>query len=289
MNLKEQLDALLDSTAFDSTGAKVGAVRQIYVDDASGKATFATVATGIFSADAIVPLHGARLLDNELHVDHTRAVIRDSPRPENTDDALTPEQEVKLQEYYGIETPTRLRGAASRESATEAGKAAASDGKAKMGKAMEGKPGTTDKPKGAEMPGTPDKAPSSGGKTQTARETTSDAAQSDAKTPSGANTSSGATTPSGAETASTGAEQSGSKTSSGSTKPRPKTPPTTAGAPAKGAAPQRGHESTTTNSTNSPSPADVPAPAKAASPDPATPDRKPSGDTAGKSTGLGRG
>ena len=112
MNLKEQLDTLLDATAFDSTGTKVGAVRQVYADDASGKLTFATVSTGIFSADAIVPLHGARLLDDELHVDHTRAVIRDSPRPENTEDALTPEQEVTLLEHYGLEAPARDRGAA---------------------------------------------------------------------------------------------------------------------------------------------------------------------------------
>lgn len=112
MNLKEQLDVLLDATAFDSTGAKVGAVRQVYVDDASGKITFATVSTGIFSADAIVPLHGARLLDDELHVDHTRDVIRDSPRPDNTEDSLTPEQEFKLLEYYGLEAPAADRGAA---------------------------------------------------------------------------------------------------------------------------------------------------------------------------------
>ncbi|GAA3516300.1 PRC-barrel domain-containing protein [Dietzia aurantiaca] len=117
MNLKEQLDALLDATAFDSTGTKVGAVRQVYVDDASGKITFATVSTGIFSADAIVPLHGARLLDDELHLDHTRSVIRDSPRPDNTEDALTPEQEFKLLEYYGIEAPHGGR----RESETKPG------------------------------------------------------------------------------------------------------------------------------------------------------------------------
>ncbi|MET3861086.1 sporulation protein YlmC with PRC-barrel domain [Dietzia sp. 2505] len=111
MTLKDQLDALLDATAFDSTGTKIGAVRQVYVDDASGKITFATVSTGIFSSDAIVPLHGARLLDDELHVDHTRAVIRDSPRPDHTEDALTPEQEVKLLEYYGLEAPVRGREA----------------------------------------------------------------------------------------------------------------------------------------------------------------------------------
>ncbi|GLB64085.1 hypothetical protein NCCP2495_19640 [Dietzia sp. NCCP-2495] len=119
VNLKEQLDALLDATAFDSTGTKVGAVRQVYVDDASGKITFATVSTGIFSADAIVPLHGARLLDRELHVDHTRAVIRDSPRPDDTEDGLSPEQEIKLLEYYGIEAQTRRRGDAATPAPTQ--------------------------------------------------------------------------------------------------------------------------------------------------------------------------
>lgn len=105
MNLKDQLDALLDATAYDSTGVKIGAVRQLYVDDASGKITFATVSTGVFSADAIVPLHGARLIDDELHIDHTRAVVRDSPRPDGTEDALTPDKEIRLLEYYGIEPP----------------------------------------------------------------------------------------------------------------------------------------------------------------------------------------
>lgn len=116
MNLKDQLDALLDATAFDSTGTKVGAVRQVYVDDASGKMTFATVTTGIFSADAIVPLHGARLLDDELHVDHTRNVIRDSPRPDRTEDGLTPDQESRLLEYYGIDAPARESAGAGESS-----------------------------------------------------------------------------------------------------------------------------------------------------------------------------
>ena len=140
MNLKEQLDTLLDATAFDSTGTKVGAVRQVYVDDASGKLTFATVSTGIFSADAIVPLHGARLLDDELHVDHTRAVIRDSPRPENTEDALTPEQEVTLLEHYGLEAPARDRGAAESKPRPEPKPASESKPKPEPKQAPESKP-----------------------------------------------------------------------------------------------------------------------------------------------------
>ena len=140
MNLKEQLDTLLDATAFDSTGTKVGAVRQVYADDASGKLTFATVSTGIFSADAIVPLHGARLLDDELHVDHTRAVIRDSPRPENTEDALTPEQEVTLLEHYGLEAPARDRGAAESKPRPEPKPASESKPKPEPKQAPESKP-----------------------------------------------------------------------------------------------------------------------------------------------------
>ena len=147
MNLKEQLDTLLDATAFDSTGTKVGAVRQVYVDDASGKLTFATVSTGIFSADAIVPLHGARLLDDELHVDHTRAVIRDSPRPENTEDALTPEQEVTLLEHYGLEAPARDRGAAESKPRPEPKPASESKPKPESTQAPEPKPRPEPKPK----------------------------------------------------------------------------------------------------------------------------------------------
>ena len=175
MTLKDQLDALLDATAFDSTGTKIGAVRQVYVDDASGKITFATVSTGIFSSDAIVPLHGARLLDDELHVDHTRAVIRDSPRPDHTEDALTPEQEVKLLEYYGLEAPVRGREATPPATATP-GKAATPE--------KTGTPGTKpagEKPAGEKSPGktapgktapgtvgtSPGEAPEGAGKTAT--------------------------------------------------------------------------------------------------------------------------
>ncbi|MDV8002243.1 PRC-barrel domain-containing protein [Rhodococcus sp. IEGM 1408] len=175
MTLKDQLDALLGATVFDSTGTKIGAVRQVYVDDDSGKITFATVSTGIFSSDAIVPLHGARLLDDELHVDHTRSVIRDSPRPDHTEDALTAAQEVKLLEYYGIEPPVlaqetapSARSAPSAPSARSAPSAPSdpSDQSAPSDPSVPSKPRSTapqgrtpaEKPAGTESDTSPDKA-----------------------------------------------------------------------------------------------------------------------------------
>ncbi|MGN0102290.1 MAG: PRC-barrel domain-containing protein [Dietzia sp.] len=199
MNLKEQLDALLDATAFDSTGAKIGAVRQVFVDDASGKITFATVSTGLFSADAIVPLHGARLLDDELHVDHTRAVIRDSPRPDNTEDALTPDQEARLLEYYGIEAPRRggapASGPASKpDAASKSDPASQPDAKPETGadstigaeseSGITSKSGTT--PKSASASGTAAEA-----KSDTSREAT---AQSKAGEPAKAGGAAGPAT-----------------------------------------------------------------------------------------------
>ncbi|GAA1053980.1 PRC-barrel domain-containing protein [Dietzia natronolimnaea] len=176
MTLKDQLDALLDATAFDSTGTKIGAVRQVYVDDASGKITFATVSTGIFSSDAIVPLHGARLLDDELHVDHTRAVIRDSPRPDHTEDALTPEQEVKLLEYYGLEAPVRGRESTPPATATPGktvtpGTAATPEKTGTPGTKPAGEKPAGEKSPGKTAPGTvgtsPGEAPEGAGKTAT--------------------------------------------------------------------------------------------------------------------------
>lgn len=102
---------LLSATAFDSVGTKVGDVRQVYLDDATGRATFATVATGIFSSDALVPLFGSRLLDGELHLAHTKATVKDSPRFDNTEDSLAPEQERDLLEHYGLEVPPLEGGA----------------------------------------------------------------------------------------------------------------------------------------------------------------------------------
>ncbi|AWH91258.1 PRC-barrel domain-containing protein [Dietzia lutea] len=244
MNLKDQLDALLDATAFDSTGAKIGAVRQVYADDASGKITFATVSTGIFSADAIVPLHGARLLDDELHVDHTRAVIRDSPRPDNTEDALTPEQEAKLLEYYGIETPTRLRGTA----APPSGPAAGAAGKPAKGDGKTTSTGAANETAGA-----------GAGKTVKAAGTGVEAAAASEKPGAGKSP----TAPGdGEDTATPGAGE------------RAAADPASARRDGKGA--------TTTRSTDGDTTADSSAPAKASGPGPATPAADPDGETGGK-------
>ncbi|HJE90531.1 MAG TPA: hypothetical protein K8V11_05940 [Dietzia timorensis] len=143
MSAQEQLEMLLSATAFDSAGTKVGDVRQVYLDDATGRATFASVSTGIFSADAVVPLFGSRLLDGELHLGHKKAAIKESPRFDNSEDALTPDQERDLLEHFGMEAPpldpaveqrrdaTVREGAASGAADSDAGAASSNKDNAK--------------------------------------------------------------------------------------------------------------------------------------------------------------
>lgn len=145
MSAQEQLEMLLSARAFDGSGTKVGDVRQVYLDDSTGRATFATVSTGIFSADAIVPLFGARLLDGELHLEHSKSTIKSAPRFDHTEDALTPEQELDLLEHFGIEAAP-LDGDATdkerddrRSPETAAGSA---DGSAASDDAEKAEPGT---------------------------------------------------------------------------------------------------------------------------------------------------
>ncbi|ANI91350.1 hypothetical protein [Dietzia timorensis] len=144
MSAQEQLEMLLSATAFDSAGTKVGDVRQVYLDDATGRATFASVSTGIFSADAVVPLFGSRLLDGELHLGHKKAAIKDSPRFDNSEDTLTPDQERDLLEHFGMDAPPldpaaqQRRDAAAREDASSEPAASSAEG----GDEAKAEPGT---------------------------------------------------------------------------------------------------------------------------------------------------
>ncbi|MEZ2122471.1 MULTISPECIES: YsnF/AvaK domain-containing protein [unclassified Corynebacterium] len=100
---KTFIDAVLNATAFDSTGEKVGSVSQMFVDDQTKEPTFVAVNTGLFGmSSSLVPLEGARLNGEELHLAHTKDAISDAPNIDDSDEGLTPEQENTLFRHYGL-------------------------------------------------------------------------------------------------------------------------------------------------------------------------------------------
>ncbi|WP_296106530.1 YsnF/AvaK domain-containing protein [uncultured Corynebacterium sp.] len=127
------IQAVLESTAFDKNGDKVGKVGQLFVDSNSGEPTFVAVNTGLFGRNSsLVPLAGAKLNNEELHVAHTKDEISDAPNISDTDEGLEPEEEERLYKHYGLTTQdsaqTSDRGNTA-QAGTAAGTAAGAAGR----------------------------------------------------------------------------------------------------------------------------------------------------------------
>ncbi|ROR65208.1 DUF2382 domain-containing protein [Agrococcus jenensis] len=95
-------DALSDGTIYDSSGAKVGRVTQVYLDDATGEPAFATVSTGWFGArESFVPIDAAAVEGDEIRVPYDKELMRGAPSVE-ADTHLTEAEEDELYRYYGL-------------------------------------------------------------------------------------------------------------------------------------------------------------------------------------------
>ncbi|WP_016910432.1 PRC-barrel domain-containing protein [Streptomyces xiaopingdaonensis] len=96
--------SLIGHTALDRDGAKIGRVDEVYLDDATGRAQWASVRTGLFSRDAFVPLEPSEFDEGSLHVPYERDQVRAAPDM-GVGRHLSPAQELQLYEHYGLDVP----------------------------------------------------------------------------------------------------------------------------------------------------------------------------------------
>lgn len=104
-------------TVYDSEGNKVGELRDIYVDEKSGKPTWATVKTGFFGTkENFFPLGLAEQRGEDIVVQATSDQIKEAPKVD-VDEVLSPEEEHMLYDYYqqvwDDTTPDPLAGTAA--------------------------------------------------------------------------------------------------------------------------------------------------------------------------------
>lgn len=86
----------------DSTGDKIGAIGQLYVDDRSAQPSWVTVRTGLFGMrESFVPLDDATEDDNNIRVPYTKDQVKDAPNID-ADEHLSPEEEEELYRHYGL-------------------------------------------------------------------------------------------------------------------------------------------------------------------------------------------
>jgi len=101
---KDQLGNLVASNGdvVGRSGEKIGGIGTIYLDDISGEPEWVTVKTGLFGAsESFVPLSGARIAGNDIHVGYEKETVKDAPRVDANGN-LSPEEEQQLYAHYGL-------------------------------------------------------------------------------------------------------------------------------------------------------------------------------------------
>ena len=94
------VDDLYRGTVYDSTGDKIGSVKQVYTDDTTGEPQFVTVNTGLFGTrESFVPVRGATARGNDIHVPYTKDFVKDAPNID-ADGHMEESEQDQLFRYY---------------------------------------------------------------------------------------------------------------------------------------------------------------------------------------------
>jgi uncharacterized protein (TIGR02271 family) len=110
---------LIDSTVLDPQGTKIGKVGAVYLADDTRQPEWVTVKTGMFGhKESFVPLSGADVDNDGLHVNVAKDQVSDAPRID-ADGHLSEDESVELYRYYGMPSPR----SGNREDAAHSGRA----------------------------------------------------------------------------------------------------------------------------------------------------------------------
>ena len=112
---QNDIDTIVDRDVYGSDGTKIGAARQVYVDDETGAPEWVTVRTGLFgTSESFVPLADATVSGDRVAVPYDKSFVKDAPNLRE-DGHLTPDQERELYAYYGRTDSDRRSAAVGRQ------------------------------------------------------------------------------------------------------------------------------------------------------------------------------
>jgi uncharacterized protein (TIGR02271 family) len=93
----------IGSTAYSSDGDKIGTVRQLFLDDETGRPEFVTVNTGLFGThETFIPVAEAEVAGDRLTVPFTKDKVKDAPHVAADGGHLDHVEEQRLYEYYAM-------------------------------------------------------------------------------------------------------------------------------------------------------------------------------------------
>lgn len=98
-------EQLAEHAVVDPQGKKIGKVGTVYLADDTRQPEWVTVRTGMFGQkESFVPLRGARLDKDGLHVQVSKDQVADAPRTD-ADRHLSEQESAELYRYYRLPTP----------------------------------------------------------------------------------------------------------------------------------------------------------------------------------------
>lgn len=101
MTDKRNIQDLLNATAFDAQGEKLGKINNLFVDDKTGQPTFIEVNHGLFGmSSSLVPLRGHRLNGDELKLAFDKDLIKDAPDIDFENQLTAADQETIYEHYH---------------------------------------------------------------------------------------------------------------------------------------------------------------------------------------------
>jgi len=98
---ERELSVAIGSTAYDSSGDKIGTVEHFFSDDRTGAPTWVAVSTGLFGTrHSVVPAVDATFADGALRLPVTVDAVKSAPHVAG--DHLDPAAEMELRRHYGM-------------------------------------------------------------------------------------------------------------------------------------------------------------------------------------------
>ncbi|BAC19500.1 hypothetical protein HMPREF0290_0176 [Corynebacterium efficiens YS-314] len=106
--VQRNIHDLANATAYDRNGDKLGSVKEVYINDASGQPDFVEVGHGLFGmSSSVVPLRGHQLAGEELRLAFTKDRISDAP-DFNSDEHLSESDQQTIYRHYGLESTDNI-------------------------------------------------------------------------------------------------------------------------------------------------------------------------------------
>jgi uncharacterized protein (TIGR02271 family) len=109
---------LIDRTAYDASGDKIGTIKDIYVDEITGRPEWLAVSTGLFGQNnSFVPLQGVESDGDNVIVPFSKDQVKDAPNCD-ADGRLSPAEEEQLYRHYNVSAEMRSDSGRQRTTTT---------------------------------------------------------------------------------------------------------------------------------------------------------------------------